>query len=125
LSAKSDILAPKIGELSAVISQQASPPQAKQSLVWQVLVERRMKYDLSAGTALHLDKKYREPGAKRPGREPEKDLTESPGEPESPDPADPRARRARERPDREPGRAREPGRIFLYILKIVYISKTK
>ena len=54
LSAKSDILTPQIGELSAVISQQASPPQAKQILVWQVLVERRMKYDLSARTALAL-----------------------------------------------------------------------
>jgi hypothetical protein len=34
---------------------------------------------------MHLGNKDREPGAKRPGREPEKDLTESPGEPESPD----------------------------------------
>jgi hypothetical protein len=43
---------PQIGEPSAIISQQASPPQAKQILVRQVLVERSIKYDLSARTAL-------------------------------------------------------------------------
>ena len=50
---------PQIGELSAIISQQASPPQAKQILVRQVLVKRRsMKYDLSARTALIHRQKY-------------------------------------------------------------------
>ena len=50
---------PQIGELSAMISQQASPPQAKQILVRQVLVKRRsMKYDLSARTALIHRQKY-------------------------------------------------------------------
>jgi hypothetical protein len=50
----------ELSAITAAISQQASPPQAKQVLLRQVVVERSMECDLSARTALiHRQKQKR------------------------------------------------------------------
>jgi hypothetical protein len=62
--------------------------------------ERRSRQAKKGKAELHCGNKYREPGVKRPSREPGRARTESPGEPG-------RDRRDRSRKPGETGRARE------------------